>query len=133
MKKMRQNQNNYLLKFKKLSGILALIIGASTFSVNYYIALQSYPEAMPLWATRLLYQGCFVSQSLLFLALTIGAKKKVKQLIYYAGSNFWMFLTIAYLLNQFFDILIKQNKIVFTLILTCFSCIVYYLLSHRLQ
>lgn len=132
MKKKIQNQNqiSFLQEIKRISGIAALIIGVSSFSINYIIALKTYPVT-PIWATRLLYEGCFIALSLTFLGLTIGSKNKIKHLIYYAGSNFYLFLTTSYLLNQFLDILIRQNKIIFTLILTCSSCIFYYLFSLR--
>lgn len=115
---------------KNIYGILALIIGVLSFSINYYVALENYPET-PIWATRLLYEGCFVALSLTFLGLTVGSKNRIKHLIYYAGSNFYMFLAMSYLLNQFFDILIRQNKIIFTLILTVSSCIIYYFFSCK--
>lgn len=129
---MIQNQNhlNCHQMNKNIYGILALIIGVSSFAFNYIIALQTYPNT-PIWVTRILYYGCFIALSLTFLGLTFKSENKIKQLIYYAGFNFYVFLTIAYLLNQFMDVLIKQNKIIFTLILTVSSCILYFLLSQR--
>ncbi len=115
---------------KNISGILALVIGLCTFGFNYYVAVDTYPKT-PIYATRILYYGCFISQSLLFFALSFGAKNKIKQLIYYAGSNFYLFLIITYLSDQFLGILIKQNKIIATLILTITSCIIYYLFSYK--
>lgn len=111
-------------------GILALIIGVSTFSFNYFIALETYPET-PLWAVRMLYYGCFISLGLAFLQLTYKTDNKTKQLIYYGGFNFYVFLTLAYILNQLLDVLISQNKIIFTIISTTASCIIYYLFSIR--
>lgn len=130
--KIHQNQNllNYHQMNKNTVGILGLIVGVVSFGINYAIALKTYPNT-PLWATRMLYYGCFMALSLSFYNLTLKQEKKIKHLIFYAGSNFYMFLTIAYSLNQIFDILINQNKIIFTLIFTVLSCIIYYLFSYQ--
>lgn len=130
MTNQNQNRINYLQKSKGIAGILALIIGVVSFGINYYVALKTYPNT-PIWVTRILYYGCFIALSLAFFGLTVGSKNRIKQLIYYAGCNFYLFLCISYLLNQFLDILVRQNKIIFTLLLTITSCIIYYLITAR--
>lgn len=126
---MNQNQDRYLQKIKNISGILALIIGVITFSIWYKIALSSYPN-VPVHVERIQYYGSWIALSLAFLGLTLNAKNKIKQLVYYGGFNFYLFLVITYIINQLFDVLIRQNKIVLTLILTSLSCIIYYLMSY---
>jgi hypothetical protein len=127
---LNQNQDHHRQKIKTISGILALIIGISGFGTWYLIAVDTYPE-VPKYAERIHYYSCYIVGCLTFLALSINAKTRAKQLIYYAGCNFYLFLTIIYLLNWALDIVIKQNKLVIILILTCLSCVVYYLITLK--
>jgi magnesium-transporting ATPase (P-type) len=117
-------------KVKNISGIIGLIIGISTFSYWYLVALNTHPE-VPIQTERILHYGYWIEISLLLFALTLNSKNKIKQLIWYAGSNFYLFLTITYFLNRNFDILIRQNKIICTVILMVISCIIYYFFSFR--
>lgn len=117
-------------KLKNISGIAALIIYILAFSIWYKGALGSYPD-VPVIYERIQYYGSFMGMGLALLALTINAKNKIRQLIFYAGFNFFILLTIAFLLNQFFDILVRQNKIIFTLILMILSCIISYIFLRK--
>ncbi len=127
---LNQNQDRYHLKIKDTLGIIAALIGIITFAIWYKIALGSYPN-VPVYAERIHYYGCYLTASLAFFALTVNSKNRIKQLVWYGVSNFYLFLVLAFGLNQLLDILVAQNKIIFTLLLTVTSCILYYLFSLR--
>lgn len=121
---------------KNIFGILGLIVGLITFSMWFYIATDTWNinlpnNGVPIYAIRIFYSGYFISSSMFLYALSLGSKKKIRQLIWYAGSNFYAFLMIGYLLYWYLDVLIGLNKIIFTLILTITSCVLYYSLSYK--
>jgi hypothetical protein len=121
---------------KNFLGIFGLIIGILSFSMWFYIAKESWnPDlpnnGVPIYAIRIFYSGYFISASMFLYALSLNSNTKIRQLIWYGGSNFYAFLMIGYFLNWNLDILIGLNKIIFTLILTVSSCIIFYLLSVR--
>ena len=115
---------------KNILGILGLIVGMVSFTIWFYVAKDTYPD-VPRYAIRVFYSGYFISASMFLYALSLNSKEKIKQLIWYGGSNFYGFLMLTYFLNWHLDILIGLNKIVLTIILTITSCILYYLVSYK--
>ena len=66
--------------------------------------------------------------ALAFAFFELGSKEesKIKLLIYYAIAEFWLFLTVTYLLNDLFDVQVVMHKVVCAIFLTFSTSIVWY-------
>lgn len=110
-----------------LFGLLAIIM----FAAYYQYAYTHWPEIPQIYydATNWLI---WTTLSVTF--FTIGRAErniKLKYLVFYNFGFFWLYLVIAYLLNEINDLAVPMHKVFISLLLTLLTGLLCYLLSTR--
>ncbi len=108
--------------YKLINGGIAILV--ISFCLFYYFAWNNYSYEL---YNNIYNFGYFSGISLLLLGLAVKEKNnKLKHLIYFACSFFFIGLFLTYGLDKLIDPFIKTNKVILSIIITTLLCMIYY-------
>lgn len=110
----------------RILGIVMGFLSIASFIVYYECAFYNYPNIPEIYyntANWMIWTTLSIS---FFLLGRNETNKKLKYLIYYNIAFFWLYLVLAYLINEYMDFSITMHKVVISLVLTSITCLICY-------
>ena len=102
-------------------GIMSVLV----FAVYYQYAFSHFPLVNQNYADAVNYT-IYLALAFSFFELGNNQEKKLQILVYYSIAEFWLFLTVTYILNDIFDVKVIMHKVICAIFLTFLSSLLWY-------